>query len=83
MVDTKCPLCDSLVEETEATVSEEYLPPFPRRGQPLPRRERQTRVAACTGCEFLIDLRRPDGVPKTSAQLLTEVGRWLMNPAAE
>lgn len=73
-----CPLgCGGLVSEEPATAVDTYAPGYYVAGRALPTRERLTTVAACSGCEFLIDLRRPDGVPKTSTQLLAEVGRFV------
>ncbi len=76
--ETACPLCGSALVEGPATTFDAYVP-MGRvvRGRELPTKERQTTVAACSGCEFLIDLRRPDGVPKSSSQLLVEVGKWV------
>ena len=70
----ECPLCGGILETTDMRVSETYHPGYHVAGTELPRRERETVVAACTECEFIVDLRRPDGVPKTSAQLLHDVG---------
>lgn len=56
-----CPLCDGIVTVVDAVTL----------------RNRSTQIAACNGCEFIVDLRRADGVPKTSKQLLLEVATWL------
>lgn len=69
-----CPLCGSDLQEVPATTFDTYAPSYHVKGRALPTRERQTVIAACTGCELIIDLHRPDGVPKTSAQILHDVG---------
>jgi len=77
---TVCPRCGAAMEQVEATAFDEYVEGgFHIVGRPLPRRPRETVVAACTGCEFVVDLRHPNGTAKSSAHLLREVGQWLVD----
>lgn len=74
----RCPLCQSVVEQTDATTFD----PIVEHGGVVQGRKqatkaRQTTVAACTGCEFLVDLRRVDGVLKSPVELIQEVGQWV------
>ncbi len=73
-----CPLCRGTVVATPATTFDAYHPGYHVPWKALPTKARETMLAACTGCEFAIDLHRGDGQPKTQAQLLTEVGTWLV-----
>ena len=54
--DFACPDCGApLYIDPAVIVSEEYAPGYnPTRG--VPRRERPTAVAACTACEFIIEI---------------------------
>lgn len=72
-----CPLCGAHVSAVPATTVDEVHPGYHVAGQPLKTKERETTVAACSGCEFVIDLHHPSGVPKTRAQLLAEAGAFV------
>lgn len=72
----KCPLCGAPVQQCSATTFDDYIPGYAVNGR-VEQRARETEVAACTGCEFLVDLRQTNGTPKTSRQLLLEVGKWV------
>lgn len=75
---TICPRCGSEMQEVGATTFDPIVEKgVVIRGLAQAMKARETTVAACSGCEFLVDLRRSDGVPKTSAELLSEVGREL------
>ena len=73
-----CPLCRGVVAAVEATAFDEYVSNgFATIGRPLPRRPRETLVAACADCEFVVDLQQSNGCPKTSVQLIADIGRFL------
>lgn len=60
-VTASCPECGSKLEITEATRGEKVLPGYVLAGTPiadLPEKRTLTTIAACTGCEFIIDLER-------------------------
>src|SRR5688572_10651312 len=65
---TRCPFCGGEVYETECVA-------VVRRGRGVQRTE--TVAAACSGCEFMLDLRRQDGVRKSAAQILRDVAVFL------
>lgn len=77
-----CPRCHAPLQETPATAFDEVATKgVAVRGKAFDTKPRETVIAACTGCEFAVDLRRPDGVQKSSQELLVEVGQWLaQNP---
>lgn len=53
-----CPECGSSLHIVEdGAVVEEFHPGYHVAGTPLPRRERITNFAACTGCEFCVEIR--------------------------
>lgn len=57
--DPVCPECGSPFEiEPRCRIEETYLPRHIVRGRPLPRRIRLAPVAFCTGCEFVIEIRK-------------------------
>lgn len=65
---TRCPLCGGEVHETDCVA-------VVRRGRGV--QHRRTVAAACSGCEFMLDLCRPDGVRKSAARVLRDVARFV------
>lgn len=54
-----CPDCGGRLElDTQCVIDEEFCPKYPRRDQPLPRRQRTAVVTLCTECEFCLEVRR-------------------------
>ncbi len=57
----KCPDCGSVLElitrEDGGMISEPYFPKYPIRDRELPRKERPADFAACTGCEFHVEIK--------------------------
>lgn len=52
-----CPDCGSALMLSEATTFRDFVPPNPIRGKTeLVRKPVETIVAACTGCEFVLEL---------------------------
>jgi hypothetical protein len=70
-----CPLCQSALQEVEATTFDTIIPGYHIRGRALPTKKRETTIIACTGCEFAVDMKTTNGSDKSSAQLLADVGR--------
>lgn len=57
-----CPRCGSLLElDPACTIEETYVPKYPLRDEPLPRRTIVAPAALCTGCEFCIRIDVPLG----------------------
>lgn len=53
-----CPDCGAPIELYEGVVvSEAFAPGFHYTDRELPRRERLATMAACTGCEFAIEVK--------------------------
>lgn len=52
-----CPWCGGKVIVTEATVTDTYAPGYHVRGRTLPTRDREIVAAACTGCEWIEEVR--------------------------
>lgn len=57
-VELPCPECGSPLDIVErGEKGEHYAPAFHTRGQPIPIRVRPATFAACTGCEFCMEIR--------------------------
>lgn len=52
-----CPLCGGKISVVEATTVEPVHPGYHVKGTDLPTRERAVVVAACSGCEFVTEIR--------------------------
>lgn len=52
-----CPDCGSPVELTPVTVEDVIAPGHYIIGHDLPTRQRETLALACSGCEFIVDIR--------------------------
>ena len=52
-----CPWCGGRLERTPAAVEEEYHPGHHVAGTPLPKRLREVTALACTGCEYMVEVR--------------------------
>ena len=52
-----CPSCGGVVNVVPAVVSETYAPGFHCADRDLPRTERDCIVAACSSCEFCLEVK--------------------------
>lgn len=58
--DGRCPQCSSELDvQRDVLVDEPYIPKYPLRNEPLPRRKRVAKlVAFCNGCEYVKEIER-------------------------